>query len=546
MIRVPVAPPPQNLINQIKAKKVIPIIGAGLSKSAQFIGTGISSLPDYRQLLEALLERANFNSESENIIRILLDAGKTNSKALERAARELREEMGDYPFYVGIRAILEPIDAQIQESIGHRLLRMVNFKRILTTNYDRFLEKFVAPDIEMFTARDIDAFRIFLAEPERGFILKLHGDITRPDTIPFGLSDLYRHYGYEADGIKLIKNIPPATKTLRDFMESIFRNNTVLFLGSSVAYSEGYARILLNLVQEWGGSLPYTHYALVPKDPSLKALREHLSSELNLRYIEYEPDNVHSQVWEFIAFLNAGVFTDEPKPGKKWGQSYLSDRRVEYLERQLERETTARSICFLTPSLTNAVTTLESLEVSTRKGLQERYTDKLFVDKVMDKMLQRKENLEKRLDTGELNIRIIFLESELKNAFQTTDNELAKTIQRYEYLLQLVNKPNLEVRLLPHLTAQELRDIYSASFALIFNETKNVEQPESDVALAYASQATINYFEIHIIQINTSEVKDRVYQFERFWSSSLNEAATIQSIQALIALAKTKVRIDNE
>ncbi|MDZ4752740.1 MAG: SIR2 family protein [Flavobacteriales bacterium] len=541
MTRISAPPPPKDLIEQMKAQKVVPIIGAGLSKSAQIMGSYVSALPTYYQLLESLLERSNLEPNVENVIRVLLDAGEKNPRALEKAARELREEMGDYPFYKGIRAVLEPIDAHIQESMGHKLLRMLNFRRILTTNYDRFIERFVAPDFEVFTARDIETFRMFLAEPERGFILKLHGDITRPETIPFGLSDLYRHYGYESDGTKLVADPSVATKLLREFLESTFRTNTVLFLGSSLSEAEGYARLLTNLVREWGGSLPNTHYALVPKNVEASALRGNLAREMNIKYIEYEPDQAHSQVWEFISYLNAGVYDDKPQPNRKWGQSYLPSRRVEYLERQLEREQTAHCVYFLTPSLTNAITIEEELIATSKQKLEERFSDIEYIEAIIQSMTQRQQNLEARLVSGDLEVHVLFLETELSKAFDASGEQLRKTIERYTYLLKLIAYPNLEVRLIPRLTAQELRDNYSASFAIIFNDTNSNEYPESDVTIAYASQATVNYFEIHIIQINTTEVRDRVYQFERFWNSAIAEKKTIQIIADLIQDAQRKM-----
>ncbi|MDX2078745.1 MAG: SIR2 family protein [bacterium] len=533
-MRQPVSRPSQNLIDEIKNRNVVPLIGAGFSKSA--LSGNTSAMPDYKELLQRLLKIADVKDKTKRIVQDWLDS--TDPRDLEKAARELREEMGDYRFYIAIRNILEPIDKNIQESMSHKLLRMLNFKRILTTNYDRLLERFVAPDYEMFTTKDLVAFRIFLTGPEREFILKLHGDITRPDTIPFGLTDLYKHYGYEHDGRTPLANISPEAEKLREFLKTTFENNTVLFLGSSLSESEGYARLLINLVREWGGSLAKRHYALVPYSESTKELREYLSREMNIEYITYHPDDVHSQVWEFLAFLNQGVYDDKPIPGRKWGQSYLPERRVEYLQKQLSREKNASRVCFLTPTLTNAVTTHDELITSSRKGLEERFTDNEFINAVLESMVQRRDNIEQRLRDGELEVRVLFLQSELEKAFQVTGENLQKTIKRYRYLLNLIALPNFEVRLIPKLSKDALRDIYSASYALIYNPTPDNDYDEADITLAYASQATTNFFEIHIIQINTAEVKDRVYQFERFWASSLNEKQTVQYIQDLISQSR--------
>lgn len=541
MSRIACTAPDKYLIDQMKLGKVIPIIGAGLSKSAQS-STGIS-FPDYKQLLEMLLDRSDLDRVDKEVVKLLLNGAEESPLKIEKAARMLREEMKDYPFYREIRSILEPIDVNINESMAHKLLRMLNFKKILTTNYDRLLERFVAPDYEVFTSSDLDTFRLFLNEKERNFILKLHGDITRPNTIPFGLSDLYRHYGYDVHGNDL-KDISDVTQTLRDFLKTTFTDNTVLFLGSSLTESEGYAQLLTNLVKSYGGSLPYKHFALVPFNKSAESLRKDLSNRMNVEYITYHPDDVHSQVWEFISFLNEGVFNDQPKMGRKWGQSYLPSRRVEYLERQLEREISAKEICFLTPSMTNAISTRQELIDSSKEKLKERFKDEDFIENIINVMDRRRANLENRLLNGELQVRVLFLESELKKAFEhKTGDELRKIILRYEYLIELIKLPNLQVRLITNIDQGTLKTLHNASYALIYNHDKTASSQEADITIAYASQATVNYFEIHIIQINTSEVKDRVYQFERFWAASMSETQTINTIRYYIEEAKGKLEI---
>lgn len=42
------------------------------------------------------------------------------------------------------------------------------------------------------------------------------------------------------------------------------------------------------------------------------------------------------------------------------------------------------------------------------------------------------------------------------------------------------------------------------------------------------------YFKIHIIQIITSIFKEKLYQFEIFWWSAINEEATMTEIESYI------------
>jgi NAD-dependent SIR2 family protein deacetylase len=535
--RTPVNQPPKELIEQIKAKNVVLFVGAGLSKSARVLNHELDSFPDYKNLLHQILERIgdNLNEADRKSAENYFNDADKHPDNLDKVARILREETGR-GFYRTIREILEPIDAKIEPSMAHKLLRLLNFQRILTTNYDRLLERFVAPQHEMFTPMDLEAFRIIADDRRRPFIIKLHGDITRPDTIPFGISALYEHYGYDTATKIQRKDMSPETKELRHFLEKIFRENTVLFIGSSLSQNEGYAKVLIELARDMGG-FSHNHYALVPYDPQARELREYLSQQMGIKYITYEPeDDVHSHVWEFIAFLNSALNKEAPKPREEWGQSYLSSQRPDYLRFQLEREKQARAVYFLTPTLTNAIDTHDHLPQNNRKTLENRYDDPAFINTVLDLMQQRRDNFEVRSRAGGLVSRVLFLESKLREAFQSGNPALL--IERYSYLLDLMELENFEVRLIPQITEDQLRDQFEATYALIFSPSSDANYPQSDVTIAYASQATTNFFEIHIIQINSDETKDRVLQFERFWTNAYTEQETASIITRLIETAK--------
>jgi hypothetical protein len=80
------------------------------------------------------------------------------------------------------------------------------------------------------------------------------------------------------------------------------------------------------------------------------------------------------------------------------------------------------------------------------------------------------------------------------------------------------------------LTAEDLKQI-TASYALIYRDEP---KPFVDVAIAEASQATMNYFEIHTVQISTLEVTEKIERFERLWASALTEKQSIKLIKGLI------------
>jgi len=523
--------PPQKLLDQVKAKMVVPLIGAGLSRSALPVGESQHPMPDYMKLTEMLVQRVDIRNEivRERIVRGL-EYAKKDPTQIDDTIQDIRKAITDMSFYKEIREVLEPIYAVFKPSLGHKLLRILNFPWILTTNYDRLLEKFVATYHEMFTARDLEAFRLFSIEHKRYFILKLHGDITRPDTIPF---DLYTHYGLDHHGeVSVNMMITKQAQQLQGFLRQIFTEKTVLFLGSSMSENEGYISILSNLLISWRG-LPHKHYALVPvsDNDNINYTRRKLS-ELGIEFIEYSPDSVHSQVWEFLAFLIAYTQPELPEPYKEWGKSYLPDRRADYLKFQLEREKTARSMYFFTPSLTNVIATDEDINGTIRNHLTSKriYSDDQ-IEEIINIMRARKQNLENRLELNKVEVRVLFLETELRDSINNTGDPVVG--ERYRHLLKLMDAPGLHVRLIPEISADHLRDKHEGSYGLIFNQT-TPQELELDVTIAYASQANKNFFDIHLIQINTCEVKERVYQFERFWGSAIDKNETKEIIQNII------------
>jgi hypothetical protein len=540
--RQPAPEPPRGLIEQMIRGKVVPFIGAGFSRSARRrnppAGTS-GGMPTYAELLQRLLERAEIPAEDRQIVQSYLGRKSSgDSASFDRAAAILREGMGELPFYMTIRDILEPIDRGIEFSLAHQLLGGLGFRRLVTINYDRLLEQLTAPHHEMITPNDERAFQLFMTDEQRGFILKLHGDITRPDTIPWGKEQLLRYYGYDSYGNPLAE-LPNRTKNLRRFLESLFSQNTVLFLGTSLASSEGFAQVMIKLVQEWGGSLPYRHYALVSHDPALQALRDDISRRMNLTYIYYQPDAQHTQLWEFIACLKAGRPRIAFQPGGEWEQWYLQKERPEYLLIQLERERTATSVRFLTPKLTNALATPEHLAADCREELAGRYEPEVL-ERVLAVMGDRAANLEARLRDDALEVRVLFLETELRRSLDPAaepaipQETMRRTVARYRHLLALDAETDLDFRLIPNWTAEQLKR-REASFALIFNRpAPEAGEPLADVTIAYSSQATNDFPEIHTVHINTQEIWRHAFVFERFWAAALDEPRSRRLVEDLI------------
>ncbi|MEM9594664.1 MAG: SIR2 family protein, partial [Acidobacteriota bacterium] len=496
--------PPKRLVEEVASGQVVPVIGAGLSMSAATEGGG-SIMPSYTELLRLLIGRAeDLGAPAPKLetARDLLRRGRHQD-----AVDSVRQALG-LSFVRELRAILNPLGGRLMPSPAHKLLRVLDFPQLLTTNYDRLLEVFVAPEHEVVTPSDA-FFGEFINQAIRGrFLFKIHGDITRPETISFGADRLEKLYSGE--------------ENLGGFLGELAMRKTFLFLGYSFEHaSEGY----VDLLRRYLAGSQRRHYALVPHGGSSRRFRERLTAEANILFLEYHPDQDHSQVWEFISYLGAGR-RDEPRLGRKWARWYLSKERGRYLERQLLLEEKAASVRYVTPGLTNALAT----DAYLRQAPQPEFASKSGVPA---SMLRRRDHLERRLREGTLEVRCLFLLQMLDAELATGD---AVVYARYSHVLELVRDPevDLELRLIPDLGAEDLK-LREATYALILGASP---RPEVDVALAYASQATtVEYPDLHMIEINTETVEERLFRFERMWAGAWSEQRTVAYIEGRLAEA---------
>lgn len=538
--RKSVTPPSSILIEQVAKGKVIPLIGAGLSISALSESETSFKMPNYSELLELLILEAKKNITNDDLIdkdriKSIRDCIKRGD--IDDATRILTEKViSGYHFYRGIRKILNPLDKDLRPSPAHNLLKTLGFRLLITTNYDRLLEKFVGTGHEVITPVDTEAFKLLRENINDSYslekyILKLHGDITRPDTIAFGGTKLEELYRPSRQG---------ENNLFYKFLEEIFQHRIILFLGCSFdpSVNEGQIKFLRNLLKNLYAGKPFQkHYALVEyKGDKVKAWRNEVEKETGIKFIEYFPDEEHSQVWEFISYLNKAK-TDEPELGKKWSQWYRAkEERGDYLARQLSFEQKAQSIRFLTPKLTNAIATKEHLDIiAAQELISQDYHENDVKAKIIPNMFARFYNLEKRLKEDDLEVRVMFLKSSLETDLKKPDSII---IQRYEHLLSMLDNSNydVEVRLLEELFSNYLKK-KEASYAIIFS---NIPKPNADVVIAYASQATTDYFKIHAIQQNTEETGKKIIQFERYWASALSEQESRNYIEKLLKNAKNQ------
>lgn len=511
--RVGVTKPPRHLRSQVTLGRVVPFIGAGISMGVQFKDG--SRLPGYESLLRQVLGLAKedglVDADSEQECERLL-----GSRDLMHAADRLEYFIGAKNIYRIVREVLNRV--RPKPSQVHEFLNLIGFPMLLTSNYDRLLETTIEPPPEVFTQHDSVSMQVFLAD-RAPFILKVHGDLTRPETIVLG----WKRYQklHEADETS-------KEGTLREFFRNLLQNYTLLFLGCSFSGGE-YTSYFEELANGFGITTG-PHYALLEAGTMSAAKKRLWRTRLGIEIIEFVPDDAYSQVWEFLTLLPTQKKEAPPRrSGSSWKQFYLPEQRPQYLRHQLILERRASSVRFLTPSITNALAHEAYLRRYCDQGLDKfKAAVKSFSSfkaRTLEFMLKRAMNIAQRAAKDDLEVRVIFSLSRLEEELKGGDPEVVQRMRTLATLLR--DCACLRIRAAPG--AQDSSSLMRNSYALIFSS-----DPTPDIACAYAAQATTNDFHAHVIQINTPLVTQRVEEFEKAWASCRSEAWTVKMIRRTV------------
>lgn len=272
------------------ASPAVPAVPEGLLRACRegtcilFAGAGVAAqggLPTWRELL----------------------LGLVNSTAAGRSAdasgllRQLQERPGVVADLVAARLSSDELVAGIRDeyrdrhSRSSRLLRVLNrirFAAAFTTNYDDALdEAFAARKPAVITLDRGEVLALALRQ-EQFAIVKLYGDLRRPETIL-----LTSHQLRSA----LLDN-PAAVRTIR----SMFATNSVLFVGTSLDGIEDVFRELR--VQADDRRL---HYALVPDREATEVESERFAALYGVRLLPYRASQGHPEVVTFLGGLATGA-----------------------------------------------------------------------------------------------------------------------------------------------------------------------------------------------------------------------------------------------
>lgn len=168
---------------------------------ALFFGAGVSApagLPTWRALLEELASGTPLADESDDL------------SPLDQAqllAGRLDDELG--------KRVVEITRRATRPSLAHALLAALGCREAVTTNYDRLYE-----DAILATGGSISTLPHDAVGPDGRWVLKLHGDVERPDTIVLTRADFVR---YDA-----------LTRPSASILQSLLLTRHVLVVGASL------------------------------------------------------------------------------------------------------------------------------------------------------------------------------------------------------------------------------------------------------------------------------------------------------------------------
>ncbi len=232
---------------------------SGLSVAWCGAGTSITSgLPTWQELLHRLIEtcrNAGLNNEEINELHTMRERGDVDD-----VADYCRMFLGEGEY----RQFLERLfnNTGKPSDIIYKLIELP-FSIILTANYDKVIEQAIAnkkstfPDV--FTNQDVNSIWRRMAKKEF-FILKVHGDINRPETVVLSAQDYIKHVFGNA--------------SFMQYIQRLFMSHTVLFIGSSLR--DLYIRRILEEISYLTDGFGMPHFALLyqPGKVESRMLRE--------------------------------------------------------------------------------------------------------------------------------------------------------------------------------------------------------------------------------------------------------------------------------
>ena len=217
---------PYDLKTAILQDNLVIFVGAGLSRSVGH--------PTWNQLIEDMLKK---NSQRIPNAQTYIETLSTGILG----PLEILEKLKDNHKKIIYEHFEETLH-HVQNSSLHKKLSKLS-KKIITTNYDKIIEGNTTAPIIIDNTSDYNLSKLDTLDC---YILKIHGDISRPDSCIIFKSDYEKLYRKDTLG--------------KYQLGKIFSNKTCLFLGFS--FSDPYVTTLFERISELYGGYGPQHFLL--------------------------------------------------------------------------------------------------------------------------------------------------------------------------------------------------------------------------------------------------------------------------------------------
>ena len=271
--------PTQELLIHLKEQRVVPVIGAGVSRQ-------VANLPGWRALIESAVSHARERLASEPIqavaIKRLLNANRF-VPAAQKVQEMLGAPNGEFPAWLKRQFAIPEKDRKT--SILHKIADL-QCLLTATTNYDTLLQDCDFEPRRVVTWQDGPAMQRGLRDQPT--ILHLHGVYDRPDSIVFGVSDY---------------SVVAQSAGYRAVLSSLWLTKSLLFIGCSWdgIQDPDFSKLFKWASQTFPGS-PYYHYAVMRKGELDAKQVKALLFEHRVQVIEY--GDSFEALGPFLAKLN--------------------------------------------------------------------------------------------------------------------------------------------------------------------------------------------------------------------------------------------------
>ena len=287
----------ETLLENLRQSLCIPWCGAGLSKACD--------LPLWGELVQKLMHysfASNFISTEEyDELRHLQARGKYDD-----IVDFCRLSLGEIEYSIFLERLF---GGDIKPSRIHECLAQFPVPAMFTTNYDRVLENILIKNKGVFpvlTAQDASGLWRQASKKEF-FLLKIHGDISKPGTVILSSSDYTKHvFGNQA---------------FMTFLTNTLLTKSMLFIGTSL--NDVYVKRMLEETMFITGGLSVPHFAILANVGTIE--KRMLRERFNIHVIAYTTTSESDHVPAICHILQTMLHAAAADGGQEPHRSPVSD-----------------------------------------------------------------------------------------------------------------------------------------------------------------------------------------------------------------------------